>query len=41
MSTPLYWEEKIETMSRKELENLQLQLLNKTVATVAQAPFYQ
>lgn len=41
MSTPLYWEEKIETMSRKELENLQLQLLKKTVATAAQAPFYQ
>ena len=41
MSTPLYWEEKIETMSRKELENLQLQRLKKTVATAAQAPFYQ
>lgn len=41
MSTQSYWEEAIETMSREELQQLQLQRLRKTVATAAHAPFYK
>ncbi|MEG0455283.1 MAG: phenylacetate--CoA ligase, partial [Bacteroides sp.] len=41
MSTQSYWEEEIETMSREELQQLQLQRLRKTVAMAAHAPFYK
>lgn len=39
MSTK-YWEEEIETMSRKKLQILQLQRLKNTINTAANAPYY-
>ena len=35
-----YWEEKIETMKRPDLEKLQLERLKKTVEIAAHSPFY-
>ena len=34
-----YWEEEIETMSRKKLQELQLQRLKKTINIAANAPY--
>ena len=39
--TSNYWEERIETMSRKELKALQLERLKKTVETAAKSPYYK
>ena len=36
-----YWEEEIETMSREELKELQLQRLRKTISIAANAPYYK
>lgn len=36
-----YWEEEIETMSRKKLQELQLQRLKKTINIAANAPYYK
>jgi len=36
-----YWDREIETMKREELENLQLQLLNKTLSRAKQSLFYK
>ena len=36
-----YWEEDIETMSRENLEQLQLQRLKKTIDIASNAPFYK
>ena len=36
-----YWEEEIETMSRKKLQELQLQRLKKTINIAANAPDYK
>ncbi|GHV56151.1 phenylacetate-coenzyme A ligase [Bacteroidia bacterium] len=36
-----YWQQDIETMSREELETLQLQRLKQTLKAVANTPFYQ
>ncbi len=36
----MYWNEKIETLSRKELETLQGERLKKAVETSARSPFY-
>jgi phenylacetate-CoA ligase len=37
----MFWEEKIETIPRTDLQALQLERLRKTVATAANSPFYQ
>ncbi len=37
----IYWEEKIETMSRKDLEMLQLNRLKKTINTASNSPYYK
>jgi phenylacetate-CoA ligase len=37
----MFWEEKIETMPRPDLQVLQLERLGKTVATAANSPFYK
>ena len=39
--TEKYWEEEIETMSRADLEKLQLERLKKTVAHASNSPFYK
>ena len=36
-----YWEEEIETMSRKKLQELQLERLKKTINIAANAPYYK
>ncbi len=36
-----YWEEEIETMSKKQLEELQLQRLKKTIRIAANSPYYK
>ncbi len=36
-----YWEERIETMDRSELENLQLNRLKKTIEIASGAPYYK
>lgn len=36
-----YWEEEIETMSRKKLQELQLERLKKTINIAANAPYYR
>ncbi|NDW11903.1 phenylacetate--CoA ligase [Bacteroides sp. 214] len=36
-----FWEEKIETISKEDLRELQLQRLKKTIATAANSPFYK
>lgn len=36
-----YWQEELETISRKDLEKLQLERLRKTVERVERVPFYQ
>ncbi|MEG2573926.1 MAG: phenylacetate--CoA ligase, partial [Bacteroides sp.] len=37
----MYWEEDIETISRDNLEKLQLQRLRKTLKIAANAPYYK
>lgn len=37
----IYWEEEIETMSRRKLGELQLQRLKKTVSIATHAPYYK
>ena len=39
--TSNYWEERIETMSRKALKALQLERLKNTVETTAKSPYYK
>ncbi|MCD6408538.1 phenylacetate--CoA ligase, partial [bacterium] len=36
----MYWEEKIETMGRKEIEKLQIELFNETIERARKSPFY-
>ncbi|EJW91962.1 phenylacetate-coenzyme A ligase [gut metagenome] len=36
-----YWEEKIETMPREQLQQLQLERLKKTIGIAAHAPYYK
>ena len=36
----MYWQEELETMSREDLEKLQLARLKKTVEAAAHSPFY-
>ena len=36
----MYWEEKIETMGRKEIEKLQIELFNETIERARRSPFY-
>ena len=36
-----YWEERIETMDRAELEKLQLKRLKKTIEIANRAPYYK
>ena len=37
----MYWDPGIETLSRRDLEVLQLRRINSTVAKAAQSPFYR
>ena len=40
MSTKEYWNEELETMSRPDLEKLQVERLRKTVEIAMNSPYY-